>query len=188
MESPTAALEWRIGELERMIGNRSPDDAASPVSVIAAMALAARNVKAVVDPTGIHLQMLRRAQSLRRLAGGIDGAAMAVAARGGLGDARPRLDALAQSLDELGALEGVLDGEWRTCGVLGAEALEDVRQLQMKFDAVERQIEEETRAVDSVLVMYNTAVERMNLRFDNLVAMVLELEETRGIRPNESDV
>jgi hypothetical protein len=181
MESPAAALEWRVSELERVVGRRCPDDKTSPSSVVAAVALAAQSSRAAVDPTGALVQILRRARTLRDMSRHGSGLER------GLGDARERVTALERGLDELTAMQGVLDGDWRHCGVLGAAVVEDVRSLRQKADELEREVHKETRAVDRVLVAYNSAVEMMNTRFEQLVSLLLELEEKRGIRPAGAD-
>jgi hypothetical protein len=52
-----------------------------------------------------------------------------------------------------------------------------IAQVRTVADIVECQVEEETRAVDHLLVAYNAEIARMNLQFERLVAMLRAVEK-----------
>jgi hypothetical protein len=180
MESPSAALEQRISELEQLVGEQDPARDDDRGSVIDALHAAARTAAASVCPTDPerHTRALRRAFALQAS----PRSALVPVHRAVLDDARRRVGDLELALRELAALTTVLDGDWRKADIAGGRGLAAVRAATVAAEAAEAAVAEESRAVDGLLCMYNTAVERMNARFELLVVLVCAVEAASGIK------
>jgi hypothetical protein len=182
METPIAALAWRVSELERLVGPRPGGDEASAipldVPLRASLLLAARAARVAVgdgaDSDGPATHALRRAVALRAVAYDAD----AVLERMTAPETRAMAVELASGLTELVELERVLDRPWvRAEAARSDELRQRIAKVRGMADIVERQVEEETRAVDQLLVAYNAEIARMNLQFEQLVAMLRAVEK-----------
>jgi hypothetical protein len=182
METPTAALAWRVSELERLVGPR-PRGSGAPatpadVPLRASLLRAARAARVAVgdgaDADGPATLAIRRAVALREVAYDAD----AVLGRMGAPETRAMAVELTNGLADLKELERVLDRPWvRAEAARSEEMLQRIAQVRAVADIVECQVEEETRAVDHLLVVYNAEIARMNLQFERLVAMLRAVEK-----------
>lgn len=167
-ETPEAALESRIGELERLLGQRSPSNS-GPACVLASLASLSLPSHPDAVPTA------RRASILQRFPHS------AAAPPGAALEADTRLSVLEVTLEELAAVATALDSEF-------VDAPEEVREVLSRSEGAIREAEvevkEETRMVDELLCAFNAETEKVNRRFSNLTALVENLERTNASSPS----
>lgn len=158
-----AALESRVGELERILGQRSPS-VTGPACVVASLA-------SLSLPSHPDVPTARRASTLQRFSHCIDappGAALAADAR---------LSALEVAFEELAAVATALDGEF-VCAP--GEVREVLSRTESALREAEVEVEEETRMVDDLLCALNAETEKVNRRFSHLTALVENLERRKA--------
>lgn len=159
-ETSEAALESRVGELERLIGQRSPSDT-GPACAVASLASLSLPCHPDVVPTA------RRASTLQHFSHCISAAPGAALA------ADARLSALEVAFEELAAVATALDGDF-VCAP--KEVREVLERSESALREAEVKVEEETRMVDELLCAFNAETEKVNRRFSNLTALVESLE------------
>lgn len=174
MESPSAALEHRVSNLESLIGETPTDDGVErPACLFSALRDAALSTVAAVGPDrpDCATSTLRRARFLREHTGFcMDISEVAV------GEAGLQVKNLERALSELAVLSPVLDRNWEKENVDLKHVQETVSKANTVADAAEEAIEKESRAVDEFLIDYNLEVESMNARFLRLEGLVQALE------------
>lgn len=177
-ETPSAALEWRISELERVVGERPQHLATTTAPVVTELQRAAQSLQEAVCPQDAEnrTQALRRATALHRHRASLP------VPKAEVDGARERLDRLERELRDLATLSGVLDGAWRERPFESGEAKEMLRKVIEAADDAEKSVKEESKLVDDVLTRYNSKVEQANRKIERLSALVRAVEMKKGKR------
>lgn len=164
------ALEWRLSELERLVSTRE-DGSQEKCVTSAILDVCVRMKRIGLGPEALFA--LRRAHALRR--GGTTPPLQLPL------DVSVQVDKHCEAVREVHALAPILDTKWQNAGLVGSQAIDALRRARVAADRAQSAIDEESRSVIELLVMYNNVVARINTRIEVLVDMVRALEKQKAL-------